>query len=169
MEYRYSHDRQTCVVTVERASDGYTVTLDGRTYRATAHIDPSRPGDVVFTIDGRQHRAWVAADGPRRWVALEPQADRPFVLSVPESGKPAHRGPAGGHGTLEAQMPGVVRRVLVAPGDHVERGQALVLLEAMKMEIRVGAPFAGVVEQVAVAEGQAVERGQTLVDMLNQE
>jgi biotin carboxyl carrier protein len=60
----------------------------------------------------------------------------------------------------------VVRRVLVAAGDEVERGQVLLLLEAMKMEMRVTAPHAGRVESVAVAEGQAVERGQPLVDLV---
>jgi biotin carboxyl carrier protein len=60
-------------------------------------------------------------------------------------------------------MPGVVRRVLVAAGDEVSRGQVLILLEAMKMEIRVTAPHAGRVERVSVVEGQPVDRGQTLV------
>jgi biotin carboxyl carrier protein len=84
-------------------------------------------------------------------------------------GGPAGRGRRGGHGAhdaLEAQMPGVVRRVLAAAGEHVERGQALLLLEAMKMEIRVTAPQAGRVERVLVAEGAAVERGQALVDLV---
>ncbi len=168
MEYHFSGAGQTAVVTVERAGQVYTVTVNGCAFTVNAGVDPRRPGELALSLDGRRVLAFVAADGARRWVALETQADRPFVLGAPDSGRPAHHGPAGGHNTLEAQMPGVVRRVLVAVGDHVERGQALVLLEAMKMEIRVGAPFAGIVDQVAVAEGQAVERGQTLVDLLEQ-
>jgi biotin carboxyl carrier protein len=59
-------------------------------------------------------------------------------------------------------MPGVVRRVLVGQGERVERGQVLIVLEAMKMEIRVSAPHAGVVETISVREGESVERGQGL-------
>ncbi len=62
-------------------------------------------------------------------------------------------------------MPGIVRQVLVAEGQPVARGQALVLLEAMKMDIRVTAPEAGVVRRVAVTAGQAVERRQTLIEL----
>jgi biotin carboxyl carrier protein len=73
------------------------------------------------------------------------------------------RAPAGAGQPLEAQMPGVVRRVLIAAGEQVSRGQVLILLEAMKMEIHVAAPYAGLVERVAVVEGQPVDRGQMLV------
>jgi len=73
---------------------------------------------------------------------------------------------AGHHASLEAQMPGVVRRVLAGAGDRVERGQVLLILEAMKMEIRVAAPHAGAVEKVLVKEGDTVGRGQALVDLM---
>ena len=62
-------------------------------------------------------------------------------------------------------MPGIVRQVLVAEGQAVARGQALMLLEAMKMEIRVTAPEAGLVRRVAVTAGQTVERGQALIEL----
>lgn len=62
-------------------------------------------------------------------------------------------------------MPGLVRSVLVREGDSVEKGQALVLLEAMKMEIRVAAPHAGKVIEVLVAAGETVDRGQRLIEL----
>jgi biotin carboxyl carrier protein len=66
---------------------------------------------------------------------------------------------------LEAAMPGLVRRVLVREGDSVERGQALVMLEAMKMEIRVSAPHAGKVVKVLVSPGETVDRGRRLIEL----
>jgi len=72
----------------------------------------------------------------------------------------------GGHDALEAAMPGQVRAVLVNDGDSVEKGQALALLEAMKMEIRVAAPHAGRVVKVFIAAGQVVERGQMLFEIV---
>jgi biotin carboxyl carrier protein len=62
-------------------------------------------------------------------------------------------------------MPGQVRAVLVNVGDSVEKGQALALLEAMKMEIKIAAPHAGKVAQVLVQVGQVVERGQQLFEI----
>ena len=60
-------------------------------------------------------------------------------------------------------MPGSVVRVAVAPGDRVEAGQVLVVLEAMKMEHAVAAGGPGTVAEVAVAEGDQVETGRVLV------
>ncbi|MCB9457792.1 MAG: biotin/lipoyl-binding protein [Anaerolineaceae bacterium] len=62
-------------------------------------------------------------------------------------------------------MPGQVVNVLVAVGDSVTRGQTLVVLEAMKMEIRVAAPGDGTVRRLLVAQGDVVERGQLLLEV----
>ena len=57
------------------------------------------------------------------------------------------------------------RQVLVAPGDSVTVGQALVILEAMKMENEIRAPFDGVVTAVPATVGQSAPRGQVLVEV----
>ncbi|GAB4557041.1 MAG: biotin carboxylase N-terminal domain-containing protein [Haliangiales bacterium] len=66
-------------------------------------------------------------------------------------------------GSLGAPMPGTVVRVLVSPGQHVAAGEALVVIEAMKMEHTLTATEAGVIAQVLAAEGEAVESGQVVV------
>lgn len=67
------------------------------------------------------------------------------------------------HGSLTAPMNGSVVKVLVAPGQAVEAGAALVVLEAMKMEHTLRAPGAGRVEAVHCAEGDLVSEGTVLV------
>jgi 3-methylcrotonyl-CoA carboxylase alpha subunit len=62
-------------------------------------------------------------------------------------------------------MPGRVRRVLVVGGAAVERGQPLLVLEAMKMEHSIRAPRDGVVRRVCVAEGELVDAGVELVEL----
>jgi hypothetical protein len=74
---------------------------------------------------------------------------------------------AGGAGAkkgvrVRAQMPGKILRIHVQPGGTVEKGQSLLVMEAMKMENEIRASQAGTVKQIKVSEGQAVETGADL-------
>jgi acetyl/propionyl-CoA carboxylase alpha subunit len=73
--------------------------------------------------------------------------------------------PRSGDGRVKAPIPGLITRVLIEPGATVEAGQALVVLEAMKMENEIRAPFDGVVSSIPVAAGQTVVRGQVLAEV----
>jgi acetyl/propionyl-CoA carboxylase alpha subunit len=77
------------------------------------------------------------------------------------------RDPAAAHGESEvtAPMPGTVIKVLVAPGDQVHARQALLVLEAMKMETPLTAPYDALVKSVNVAEGDRVGGGAVLVEL----
>jgi biotin carboxyl carrier protein len=172
VEYYYEFGGQQLVVQVEASGDGYRVTVAGRTYQV--HATLVRPGVLDLQLEGeRRGLAYVAVDGARRWVVLgasagfgsSDTAGQTYVLVVPDPRRRPRRAQAVGPAALEAQMPGLVRAVLVAAGQPVARGQALILLEAMKMEIRVTAPEAGVVRRVVVTAGQAVERGQALLEL----
>lgn len=63
---------------------------------------------------------------------------------------------------VESESSGVVWKVLKEPGDTVEAGESLLLLELMKMEIPVVAPRAGRIERILVGEGDAVEEDQVV-------
>ncbi len=69
------------------------------------------------------------------------------------------------HGGLSAPMNGSIVRVLVAPGEHVESGTPLVVLEAMKMEHSIRAHLAGTVAALYCAEGEMVSEGTVLVEL----
>ncbi len=81
--------------------------------------------------------------------------DRPDPLS--------REGTGAGEDEARAPMPGLVRAVLVAPGQAVARGDRMVVIEAMKMEHALVAPRDGRVAEVLAAEGAQVEAGATLV------
>jgi 3-methylcrotonyl-CoA carboxylase alpha subunit len=70
-----------------------------------------------------------------------------------------------GGGKIVAPIPGRIAGVLVAAGETVSRGQKLVVLEAMKMELALSAPADGLVEAVRCAVGDMVEEGRELVVM----
>jgi biotin carboxyl carrier protein len=90
----------------------------------------------------------------------------PAPAQPPDLEAAAHEGGgAGGQSAVTAPMPGTVLRVDVAPGDRVEARQPLVVLEAMKMETPLVAPYAAVVRAVHAAAGDAVAAGAVLVEL----
>jgi biotin carboxyl carrier protein len=63
---------------------------------------------------------------------------------------------------VTAPMPGLLKSICIAEGQHVSKGQALFTLEAMKMENVISSPHAGVVKHVTARDGYAVEKGAPL-------
>jgi len=97
--------------------------------------------------------------GPFRLNLPSPPPSPPPDLAAAQAPEP------GASSTVVAPMPGTVLRVLVAPGDEVVARQALVVIEAMKMETPLVAPYAGVVDAVHVAEGASVAGGAAVVEL----
>ena len=64
---------------------------------------------------------------------------------------------------VQAHITGTVWKIEVKPGESVDEGQTLVIIESMKMEMPVESPIKGKVEQISVAEGQAVDEGAVLL------
>ncbi|HOX24833.1 MAG TPA: acetyl-CoA carboxylase biotin carboxyl carrier protein subunit [Candidatus Krumholzibacteria bacterium] len=67
---------------------------------------------------------------------------------------------------ITTEIPGLVVRVLVRPGERLRRGDGVVVLEAMKMRNEVQSPWEGKVARVAVTEGQTVAKGALLVELV---
>ncbi len=159
MIFVYEVDGRQRTVTLERRPDGSLMAaVDGQPVAMTAVALPD--GGWRLTVDGRRVTAYAAAQGSVRYVNLDGQEYR---LAVPEARAARRR--AAASGDLTAQMPGQVVKVLVAAGDAVARGQTLVILEAMKMEIRAVSPADGVVKRLLVRPGEVVERGQLLAEI----
>jgi biotin carboxyl carrier protein len=74
-------------------------------------------------------------------------------------------GSAAGSGKIKAPMPGLIVKILVKPGDLVEKGQVLLNFEAMKMENQLKSAVAGEVKEVKVVQGDKVDKGQVLVEI----
>jgi pyruvate carboxylase subunit B len=122
-------------------------------------------------------QSWTVAaqplEGVARW-ALGAVGERVEVTAVDERTRQqealsGHSASPRGGGTVVAPMPGMVVRVEVVPGQRVEAGAGLVVVEAMKMENELRAARAGVVEAVHVTVGQAVEKGESLVTVTSPE
>ena len=129
-------------------------------------IDPNAKAN-----DGRQTQSGrysVVVNGSRYNVEVsEGFNDSIQVKSITEvegkSVKSAKNAVAGAtENDIVASLPGAVHKILVSAGDHVKKGQAIVVLEAMKMEIEVKAPKDGIIGSIEVSKGQSVANNQVV-------
>ena len=144
----------TWQVTARPAAAGWSLSWAGTTLLAALH-----PAGIV--IDGVLRRVTVLRQ-PDVIVVIEAMCSHVFTLPDP-CAAPAVALAAGGRVT--APIPGRVAGVLVATGDSVTRGQTLVVLEAMKMELTLAAPADGTVKALHCAVGDMVSEGHELVEL----
>ena len=129
-------------------------------------VDPNAKAN-----EGRQTQSGrysVVVNGSRYNVEVsEGFNDSIQVKSITEvEGKSVKSAKSAAAGVTEndivASLPGAVHKILVSAGDHVKKGQAIVVLEAMKMEIEVKAPKDGIIGSIEVSKGQSVANNQVV-------
>jgi len=153
-------------VTVERSPDGFEVTLDGQRHGVDLIRLNGAVASLRFVEDGRSFH--VSYDRGRNHDWRIGVGDREFtfeVLSPVEAIGAVASAQGRGASVVTAPIPGKVVAVTVKPGDEVEPGRPLVVLEAMKMENELTADQAGRVAAVRVAPGDTVEAGAVLVEL----
>jgi 3-methylcrotonyl-CoA carboxylase alpha subunit len=116
-------------------------------------------GDLLAHIGGEQMRGTVVERGGALTVFLKGRRYE-LALAGPRMAAERDEAPSGG---LAAPMPGKVVQVHARPGEAVRRGQALIVLEAMKMEHAILAPGDGRVREVRYKEGDVVPEGAELM------
>jgi 3-methylcrotonyl-CoA carboxylase alpha subunit len=124
-----------------------------------------RDGEMHAIMDGNPIRAGFVLDELEVRLSLRGVV---YELIKPRPPGVDEVGPGGadaGGASLTAPMPGTVVKVLVSEGDEVEEGQLLLVLEAMKTEQSVAAPYAGVVRSLPYAEGAGVPGGAVLAEL----
>jgi pyruvate carboxylase subunit B len=128
-----------------RLPDGevYSLLVDGRSHEV--RVAPGREGQLEVALDGAVVPVEVRHPLEKRLLAS------------------TGTGAAAGGETIAAPMPGLVVAIKVVPGDPVEAGQAVVVVEAMKMQNELVAKRGGVVRDVLVQERASVSAGQALV------
>ncbi len=156
MRIVFRHRQDQLSLDVHPEAGKYRVVVDGDEHIAEAHyLDDAT---LLLLVDGRRYRVDIARQGKEHLVAV----DGEVYTFAPESAAAAHHVAALASPEVIAPMPGKVLQVLVHAGDHVDTGDGLLILEAMKMENRLLAEAAGSVDEVRVAAGDMVEGGQVL-------
>ncbi|MBL8669254.1 MAG: biotin/lipoyl-binding protein [Alphaproteobacteria bacterium] len=130
-----------------------------------AAIEACEGDRLVARLDGvrREQRVLLRRDGDGQAVlVVGPQGTLRLGIWDPLAAADAADG---GRDRLAAPMPGKIVAVAVKPGDRVTRGQALLVMEAMKMEHTIAAPQDGIIAAVPFAVGEQVEEGVRLVTL----
>jgi 3-methylcrotonyl-CoA carboxylase alpha subunit len=164
IDFQYVQGEAKFKVGVISHGGDYLIHLPGGKHHASAKID----GEHIALTMGASHdladgesqvNAQVLRHGLHRVVLM--QGARYEFDAVDPYAPPETEDAHGGH--LVAPMPGAIVSVLVKPGDTVTKGQALIVMEAMKMEHTIVAPFAGKVEVIYFAAKEQVKEGAELV------
>ncbi len=166
-------------ITIDLEDDGHLreVEVDGVRGRAdwqpvgNAARQAGTPGHYAlllgvesFVVYVTRTAAGAAGTAPTFEVTL---AGQTYQVQLEDERLHALAGVAGtthehGDAPITAPMPGLVTHVIVAAGQRVERGQTVIVLEAMKMENDLAAPRTGVIRQLTVSRGDTVNQGQVL-------
>ncbi|MDP8937336.1 MAG: acetyl-CoA carboxylase biotin carboxylase subunit [Actinomycetota bacterium] len=127
--------------------------------RARPDVEPPVPRTVDVEVEGRRYqvRVWVP-DGPQTAAGQPAAASKERPRRRPPPGATG----GGSGGLVTAPMQGTIVEVVVSVGDRIEAGQAVCVLEAMKMENQVDSEQAGTVTEVRVAAGDNVSAGDVL-------
>lgn len=127
----------------------YKFKIAGQDY--TTSVEDLKGGNFKVTVNGQTYDIEV----PQKKAA------------APKVALPAAAAPqAGGPVNVNSEIPGTVTKVNVANGQHVKRGETLLVIEAMKMANDIVSEVDGTVQRVAVSEGQNVMTGELLVEMV---
>ena len=138
--------------------------VEGRRLEADFRKLPDGPVYSLL-IEGRSHEVRIAPgdgvievtlDGTPMQVEVRNPLEKALLATQQAAGHTSGE-------TISAPMPGLVVAIRVQPGERVEAGQAVVVIEAMKMQNELAARFGGVVKEVLVAERASVPAGAPLV------
>ncbi len=160
------------------------VTIDGHTFDVALDLLVQNGAEMRAAVNNEQvavvvpnadepieEMEWIVVDGRPYEVVFDPDMRwlkaysgiRQLEIRDLEALAPR---PRSGDGRIKAPIPGLITRVLAKPGDQVEIGQPLLVLEAMKMENEIRAPLSGLLEALHVVPGQSVVRHDVLAEIV---
>lgn len=132
----------------------YVVKVADRTYEI--EIDDIHARPVIARVDGETFEV-----NPENGAKPPIQTEQQEAKAIEPPRQPAR--PSTGNKDLTAPLPGTVIEIFVKPGDQIESGQVILVIEAMKMKNSIRSTRAGKIEDVLVSAGQAVAHKQSLV------
>ena len=164
MKLQAQIDDRTLNVEIKREGDRVFARVDDREYE----LEASQPEPNVYLLkhNGKVHEFYIdkptSAGLPYTVSSRRGDFDIRPIDPKKLRGSGGTDGEAGGLAEIKTMMPGKVVRLIASVGDAVEKGDAVLIVEAMKMQNDLKAPKAGVVKEFRVEEGATVAAGDVL-------
>lgn len=159
-EIQVMAEDETHSVSLSCAADGWTVGFGENADPVQVVFKSIDGSNVRARIDGKTVDAVAHLDGDRVTAAID--ARRFSVVRLRAGSKDAD---GAGGGRITAPMPGLVLDIVASEGQRVSKGETLAVLEAMKMQHQMAAPFDGTVTAVHVESGKQVAAGDVMIEI----
>ena len=159
MFINYEHENHVYNVSVERRKNQYFVTYDNTEYKVEA--DEIKPGYLKIKLGDRVIKCVITKGDKDKFVFVEGDVFK--VRNIELTG--AKKTKKMEKGNLNSPISGKVVSIKVKNGDKVKKGDVLMIIEAMKMEYLIRAPYNGKVKKVNFKENNQIEIGQNTVEI----
>jgi len=159
MFINYEHNNHVYNVSAEKRKEHFFVTYDNTEYKVEA--EELKPGQLKMKIGDRVVKAVITEGNKEKFVFVDGNVYKvkPVELTASRKSKKKEEG------DLSSPISGKVVNVKVKKGNKVKKGDVLMVIEAMKMEYLIRAPFAGKVKKVNFKEKDQIEIGQETVEL----
>ncbi len=164
MIYEVSVGEKVFRVDLVREGEGWTCKLDG--HPVPINVASIQEGTLSILLNGKSYEIKQEITAAESNIVIGSQRFSTAVRD-PRSLRSRRTTETGGQGPkkITAPMPGKVVRITAMVGSEVEAGQAVIVIEAMKMQNELKSPRKGIIKKLSVAEGAAVEAGQVLAEV----
>ena len=142
-------------------AESLKVAVDGQEIELTITAEGNDQG-WCHTSDGKTHRFLFSWVNEELHLWLDGYL---FVYQRVDAQRAGRAEQSSAETDILAPMPGTVAQILVQQGDQVERGQTVIIMESMKMELVITAPRSGVVLRLPVESGSQVDKGMRLLEL----
>ena len=163
MFINYEYENNVYQVGVEHRGNKFFITYDNTEYQIEA--EEITPGYLKISVGDRLIKAVVTEGEKEKYVFLDGEVFK--VKAIPLTGRKTSA--KKNKGDLTSPISGRVTKVSIKEGSKVKKGDILVVIEAMKMEYLIRAPYNGVVKKIYVKEKEQIEIGQQTVDITKEE
>jgi len=159
MFINYEHENHVYNVTIERKENFFFVTYNNTEYKVEA--EELKPGQLKIKVGDRIVKSIITEGAKEKYVFVEGAVFkvRPVELTGFKKKKKQEKG------DLSSPISGKVVDVKVKDGDSVKKGAVLLVIEAMKMEYLIRAPYSGTVKKINFKENDQIEIGQVTLEM----
>jgi len=159
----YEHENHVYNVSIERRDKHYFITYDNTEYKVEAK--ETQPGQLKIKIGDRIIKSVITEGEKEKFVFVDGDVFKVKPVELTGRKKTDKKE----EGDLSSPISGKVVTIKVKNGDSVKKGDVLMVIEAMKMEYLIRAPFDGKVQKINFKEKDQIEIGQNTLELIKKE